>query len=401
MDFLFDRAALISELEQIEREIAALHAQQLRVLARLQALDGDPKRFVREEVATALRWSEAVTRQRMHVAHEVVTALPEIHDALREGRISLAHADSFCELTSHFDEETAALVAENVLEYAETHDVASFRRKVKRERAKADPIALHSAYEDALSDRRVWSTPDSPGMASFGAVLPAAGAAELMHALSFMASQAGEDDKRTKPQRMADALLQLGREVLAGTCSHCDLPPRPPGPAINVTVALSTLAAIDDQHAELNGDVIPASLAGQLAASSDATWRRIVTDDLGELIDYGRTTYRPPVALHDHVVARDRTCRFPDCHRRAERCDVDHVLAWEHSGTTSADNLIALCARHHRLKHEGGWQVKLSADGRVHWTSPVGHTYVVEPSTYPVDGTAIVSSTDNDGLAAA
>jgi hypothetical protein len=42
-------------------------------------------------------------------------------------------------------------------------------------------------------------------------------------------------------------------------------------------------------------------------------WKRLVTDDLGRLIDHGRTTYRPPADLKRFVIARDRTCRFPHC----------------------------------------------------------------------------------------
>jgi hypothetical protein len=399
MTSLLDRSSLIDELEQIERDIAGLHARQLAILARLQELSSGSKHFVREEVAATMRWSEAVTGQRFSVAEDVVTSLPEIHQALREGRISLAHAESFCELTTHFDEETAALIAENVLEYAETHAVADFRRKVKRERAKADPAALEQAYEQDVQDRRVWSMPDSPGMTSFGAVLPAAGAAELMHALAFMAASHGKDEARTKPQRMADALVALGRDALRGGCSHCGLPPRPAGPAVHVTVALSTLRGADEQSAELNGQTIPASLARELAASSDATWRRLVTDDLGELIDYGRTTYRPPAALRDHVVARDRTCRFPDCHRRAENCEIDHVVPWDEGGATHAGNLIALCSRHHHAKHEAGWNVKRGTDGSIRWTSPLGKIHRVQPARYPVDRSEIVSSTDNRDVA--
>jgi hypothetical protein len=167
---------------------------------------------------------------------------------------------------------------------------------------------------------------------------------------------------------------------------------------VNVTVALSTLLGLDQQDGEVNGEAIPASFARALAADVNGTWRRLVTDDVGRLIDYGRRTYRPPVALRDHVIARDRTCRFPGCHRRAKLCDIDHVVAWEDGGTTSADNLIALCSRHHHLKHEaGGWGVVRNAEGGVVWSSPVGEEVCVDAASYPVDGSAqaIVVANDN------
>ena len=53
--------------------------------------------------------------------------------------------------------------------------------------------------------------------------------------------------------------------------------------------------------------------------------------------------------------------------------------------------------RHHKLKHETGWQVKLLPAGATEWTDPAGHTYLVQPHTHPLDTTtrSIVRLTDN------
>jgi hypothetical protein len=89
-------------------------------------------------------------------------------------------------------------------------------------------------------------------------------------------------------------------------------------PQINVSVALSTLLGTDEQPGELDGHgPIPADLARRLAADPSGTWRRLVTDELGHLVDYGRTTYEPPTDLAQFVIARDRTCRAPGCERPA------------------------------------------------------------------------------------
>ena len=95
-------------------------------------------------------------------------------------------------------------------------------------------------------------------------------------------------------------------------------------PSIQVTVALSTLLGLDEQPGDLDGSgPIPASLARRIAADQSGTWRRLVTDETGRLVNYGRSTYRPPKDLADHVIARDRTCRFPTCNRKAGRCEID------------------------------------------------------------------------------
>jgi hypothetical protein len=108
---------------------------------------------------------------------------------------------------------------------------------------------------------------------------------------------------------------------------------------------------------------------------------------MGRLVDYGRTTYRPPKDLADHVIARDRTCRFPHCQHQACRCELDHIKPWDRNGETNEANLLSVCCRHHHLKHDAGWTPRRLDDGSIQWTSPTGHTYLEEPATYPIDQT--------------
>jgi Domain of unknown function (DUF222) len=128
---------------------------------------------------------------------------------------------------------------------------------------------------------------------------------------------------------------------------------------------------------------LPASIARELAG--DANWRRLVIDPVsGHLLDYGRSTYRPPKALVDYLRARDRTCRFPGCPRAAARCDIDHTIAFKPGartgGSTSSTNCSCLCRFHHRLKTHGKWGMTLDADGTVTWAAPTGHTYRTLPA---------------------
>jgi hypothetical protein len=151
---------------------------------------------------------------------------------------------------------------------------------------------------------------------------------------------------------------------------------------IQIVVAYSTLIGADDQPADLIGHgPIPAELARQIAA--DSVWHRLLTDPAsGALLDYGRTTYRPPAALADHVRARDQYCRFPLCRRKAANAELDHILAWADGGTTCEINLSGYCLHHHQLKHHAGWHVTAHPDGRLTWTTPTGHQYTTEPHDY-------------------
>ncbi|HEY2165680.1 MAG TPA: HNH endonuclease, partial [Jatrophihabitantaceae bacterium] len=166
-------------------------------------------------------------------------------------------------------------------------------------------------------------------------------------------------------------------------------------PLIQVSVALSTLLGIDDQPGELAGvGPIPAALARRLADDPSGTWRRLITDPRGQLIDYGRSTYRPPAALADHVSARDRTCRFPGCRQPAHTSEIDHRIAWADGGETNHTNLHILCARHHHLKDQTRWQVHRHPDGHTAWTSPTGNHYAAAPpDPYPTDTTIKATTT--------
>ena len=49
-----------------------------------------------------------------------------------------------------------------------------------------------------------------------------------------------------------------------------------------------------------------------------------------------------------------------------------HVRHWSEGGETSLDNLVLLCPTHHRLVHEGGFDVKRLDDGAFRFTNPHG-----------------------------
>ncbi|MCW2736937.1 HNH endonuclease signature motif containing protein, partial [Nocardioides sp.] len=100
--------------------------------------------------------------------------------------------------------------------------------------------------------------------------------------------------------------------------------------------------------------------------------------------DRSTPAYAVPDRIREHVILRDRTCVFPWCSRPARGCDVDHVIAHDHTaaaearpqaGPTSTANLAALCRFHHRLKTHTLWRYEMTEPGVYEWTSPHGHHY--------------------------
>jgi hypothetical protein len=178
-------------------------------------------------------------------------------------------------------------------------------------------------------------------------------------------------DVRSIDMKRADALVAIA----AASLSASPVTPHRRPISINVTIDLPTLLGLAENPGQLAGyGAIPASVARQLA--SDGKWKRFITDpQTGNLLDYGRESYEPPQALKDFLIARDRTCRFPGCRRSAALSDLDHAKSWEDGGSTSPDNLGALCRRHHRLKTHDGWSVTSNEDGSCTWVSPHGKTF--------------------------
>jgi hypothetical protein len=49
-----------------------------------------------------------------------------------------------------------------------------------------------------------------------------------------------------------------------------------------------------------------------------------------------------------------------------------HVEQWADGGETTLANLLLLCSKHHRLLHEGGFEIKPGADGEWHFRNASG-----------------------------
>ena len=102
----------------------------------------------------------------------------------------------------------------------------------------------------------------------------------------------------------------------------------------------------------------------------------------GEILNVGRKTRTIPPPIRRALEFRDRGCRFPGCTSR--HCDAHHVHHWADGGETKLSNLVLLCRRHHRLLHEGGFEVRMGADGAVQFFHPRGRPLHESPTPPPV-----------------
>ncbi|TDD72072.1 HNH endonuclease [Jiangella aurantiaca] len=349
-------------------------------------------------------------------ALQLVLDFPDTHAALEAGMIDLRRARVITDELGGQELHVRERVEAAVLPKAPFLDSVALRKLIKQLLHELAPVETAERHELARDRRYVAVTPASDGMAFLEAFLPAEDATAFDTALNAAAADAKRADAvagrpaRTKDQRRADALAELGWAALtacadgatAGTTTSdvadqtttpsatgdpthgvaavagraAGTTPRRRPISVHVTVPFATLIGLSDGPGELEGyGPIPAHVARKLAAEGVWTWLR--TDPgTRQVLDLGRTTYRPTKALADFIVARDRTCRAPGCHRPARAADVDHIEPFDRGGTTSAGNLQSLCETHHLIKHHCHWTVERQRDGATLWTGPTGHRYL-------------------------
>ena len=389
-------AARIDYLAALERQSSWLQAAMQRAIVAVAGIsegksDGPftgVDEAEREDVSSALRLSAGTAQMRIDVARTLVNHLPNTCSALATGELSAAHATVIAKETAAairdgLSEFAIFSIEQKAIAHAEFHTPSQVAQQVRSAIAKFAPATFEEVVEKARDCRRVSCYNDIDGMSTVVAILPAADAQTVMKAIEAFIikgtlewealNESEASDLRSADMKRADALTAIAGFALAASSEDVALHRRPI--TVNVTIDLPTLLGLSENPGQLAGyGAIPASVARALA--SDGKWKRFITDpQTGALLDYGRETYQPPQALIDFLIARDRTCRFPGCRRSAALSDLDHAQSWEEGGTTSLENLGALCRRHHLLKTHGGWGIESRADGSCTWTSPLGKIY--------------------------
>lgn len=398
-----DRINFLTALDRQDGWLYALRQRAIAAVAGLQPGEGDGPHFgvdeaEREDISTALRLAPATAQSRIDIARTLVNNLPNTCSALATGEISSAHAtviarETAAAIRNGAPDSIIFEIEQRAITYAELHTPGQLAARVRTDIAKFTPEEFEEIASRATSLRRVSCYNEADGMSTVVAILPAADAQIVMNSIeafilrqeqighshsvgelkSAKSNRVDGGVSRTIDQKRADALSAICSNFLS-EISETVAPQRRPL-TVNVTIDLPTLLGLAENPGQLAGyGPIPAAVARELA--SDAKWKRFITEpQTGNLLDFGRESYEPPQNLKDFLIARDRTCRFPGCRRSALLSDLDHAESWESGGSTSPDNIGALCRRHHRLKTHDGWKIQSFSDGSCTWTSPLGKEF--------------------------
>ncbi len=388
-------------------------------------------------VAEPLGVTQTAAQRRVSLAVREVTVLRALHESMAAGALDGWRAAVVAEELLDAPDYLAGRVAERVVDGLVGRSGADVRRRVRRALAAVDEEWLRRRTERARRDRSVRRWAHEPGVDAWFGTFPAERSALAWAAVDDLAQRYRRAGCETLEQARADAMLDLvlGRATsrvtvqLTVPAAHVAAEvgsmggSREAAPAEVAAEALQRLCS-DEGFIEVRGldgagtSEVPAvwvgeQLAKALEKCADVARRpapgadaaqapgvrghvarpgpdgakrtlRVVAchSATGSLVDrdgvLSSAGYRPGADLVRFVCSRDGHCRFPGCTVGGRFCDFDHVRPWP-TGPTSADNLVLLCRRHHRVKQSPGWQASFREDGSMRWRTPHGRILTSEP----------------------
>jgi uncharacterized protein DUF222 len=315
-------------------------------------------------VAETCSLSPGAASERLRTG-EQLEAMPRVAQALASGEIGYQPAAVICKLRHLLREDLRELVDEEYwIGEAKKHSVKDLNWLEQHVRYMLDPDSFDHGIEEDW-EKRFLSISESGGMYHITGVLDRVGGAALEAAIESLSKRLGADDTRTPKQRRADAMVEVAHHAMdKGTL------PRRHGvrPHIAVTTTVEGLKGeLGASLSELPNGLPVSSKTVQRLACDGALHRVLKAESM--VIDVGRARRTAQPAQWRGIAARHKTCAWTGCDRPLSWTQAHHVDFWEHGGQTNLRKMIPLCHYHHRLVHEGGWQVIL-AGARIEFVAP-------------------------------
>jgi len=371
-------------LEELEEEIvilaAHIHASDHRLLALVAEFDRrrgwelGGHRSCAHWLAYSTGIDLGTAREKVRAARALVE-LPRISAAMSRGELSFSAVRA---LTRVATAETEG----DLLELARGCTIAQLERVVRAYKigSRKDEAAME---RERFDSRSLSVFPDDDGMYVVkGKLTPEVGAL-LMRAVEAAddalfrekgyRNVSREPSRRESAQRRADALGLMAERALAAGFGSGEENGEETEASSEARAPLSGTRA-ERYQVMLHVDMDTLKEEGEPGRSeledgtrvAYETSRRLTCDAAlvavshardGSVLGAGRRTRTISPALRRALEARDRGCRFKGCGLRFT--DAHHVKHWADGGETSLGNLLLLCAHHHRLVHEEGWEVEL------------------------------------------
>ena len=290
---------------------------------------------------------------------EQLPHLPKIADALSSGQIGYQAAAVICHLSEQVGEKRRYIDEADWIGFAQRFSIKDLRYLTCEARVRWDAEGFERKLEEDYELRALDISETIGGMYRVDGWLDPVGGAAFKAAIESLARPLGVDDARTSRQRRADAAVELAKQAM----DEGRLPRRN-----GVRPHISVSTTIEGLKGELGAEAahlesgMPISNQTVQRLACDGTLHRILKAD-SVVVDVGRATRSVSPAQWRALKARYTTCCWPGCDRPIGWTNPHHVEFWSRGGHSDLPNLLPLCSHHHRLVHEGGWQVIRAGEG--------------------------------------
>jgi len=363
-EFIMQATQLLTHrsLDQLEDDIISLSSHinsmeyEFMVLLREFDLRQGWKEYLFNNCAEWLNMkcgmAPGTAREKMRVANGLFD-LPQISAAFQKGDLSYSKARYLTRIATPTTED-------HLLDFAIKATASQVDRHCMELRNVQRNVSIHDA--NRLHERRYLScSSHSDGSVTLSVELPKETADLVMKALEKAASS----DAADLFKQQADALVEIAKSYLSGgsdkkasTADHYQ---------VCVHVDENALRGAPDTCSSKSD--LPIETVRRLCCDSSLV---VATEDEhGNTKELSRKHRVVHPSLRRKLMSRDRGCRFPGC-THEKWLTAHHIVHWADGGETTAENLLMLCSKHHRLLHEGGFEIKPGAGGQWHFRNASG-----------------------------
>jgi len=291
-------------------------------------------------VASNCQMSKTAASDRLCVG-KLLEQLPRIAQALSGGEIGYQAASVICHLQERIAEVGCRVDEEEWVRMGRQWPLKALSNEAASTWHGLDPAGFNAKVEEAHERRQLYIS-ECGDMIRVDGWLELEAGVVVKAAIDSLAHPLGADDKRSPRQRRADAFYELAQHGAHAQISvHTSLE----GLKGEVGAAASELA---------EGTPISSQTVQRLAC--DGVLHRVLKAD-SMVIDVGRAKRTAQPAQWRGLKARYKACAWTECDRPIGWTQAHHLDFWEAGGKTDLRKMIPLCHHHHRLVHEGGWQV--------------------------------------------
>lgn len=363
-------------IQQALTELALVSAwvesQKLLFTRRLQQLASKSASIVATDVLSRACGISRSDAKRGVARVDTLSLVPQLETALNSGNVSIAHVDAVTQAFAHLSVSEKHQLASrgdwmNKVACHTTPD--NFARAVRRavQEVQSESGVSQIEQQRRRAFLRHWVDRDS-GMVCVRGEFDSESGLVIVGRLQasvdrIINSGNKEPDSRSPDHLRALGLVALITHVVAENVTA--LQPSHARAEVSVVVDLRTLQSGRHSSTFLHtGSDIELHIETVRRIACEAKVIPIVLGTNGVVLDVGRSSRLATVNQRRALEAMHSTCAIPDCTVPIGLCQPHHINYWNSGGPTDMNNLVPLCATHHRCVHEGGWKLSLDNESR-------------------------------------